>query len=620
MTTGSTGVIQSGAKPDGVISDILMGSGGLLGGTNDAEEAQTVRKVKQMLVKSKNWKALWSKDHDRWWNYWESNHYKGRISKTITQAVVNIVWSQIETFVAHVMDALPEPIARARRPEMKEKAKLATKWLKYAADVNDLEQEMIHPTRSAAVTGAGWLRVTWNWTKLGNKGDAEIRSVDDKYMFPAPYSRNLPEAAYLIEAKNIPRDWAIKTWSEKAHLFPPGTTDSTLSNIRQFSEPETTQSAPNAAILTTTTGSESRWTGSRNVEGTRRTDLVTLIEAWIRQDDGHMRYVAIVNDVLCQDDLSPYDDDDFEHVVFNLIPTLDTIQGRSLVQFVEGLQDILNSTFSNLMDQQRFSADPMLGVASTNLEEAQIIENTPGSVLPDAHLAAHGSPGYYWLQGPGFNQAWMQIQEVVNEYMDSVLGRVDILRGERPAGVNTLGGLEIVREQANVRVRGMLRWVRASLKRVYKLVLSRLRQFAKDERQLRIIGRMGQEEFVTVNPVTGASLQGELEQEFTLEDEFDIELGKEVPGGRQAELELALTLAATPAEDGLPMVDRQYVLEKALEDEAPEVLARMTQMAAAQAQAQPAEGTQPGTPPGQAPPEEDPIDVLQEMFSGGMAA
>lgn len=616
MTTTSTGIIQSGAKQDGAIADILAGGAGSLGSANDEQEAEKVRKVKQMLIKAKSWKAQWSKDHDRWWNYWESNHWRGRIAKTITQAVVNVVWSEIETFIGHILDALPEPIARARRQEMREKAKLASKWLAYEVDANDLEQELLHPVRSAAVTGAGWLKVDWNWMLGSGQGDVEIKARDEKYMFPAPYARNIVELAYLQEAMNVPREYVLRTWPEKGPLVPPGTTDGSLWNIRQFAEPQTTQTAPNAAILTTTTGSDSRWTGSRNIEGSKRTDLVTLIHTWTRDEEGRMRLLIVANDVLLEDDYSPYDDDDYPYAVFNLIPTLDTIQGRSLIQFIEGLQDLLNATVSNLIDQQRFSADPMMGVASTNLEEAQLLENQPGSILPDAHLAAQGSPGYYWLQGPGFNQAWLQIQEIMNGYMDSILGRVDILRGERPAGVNTLGGLEIVREQANIRVRSMLRWVHASLKRVFKLTLSRLRQFAKDERRLRIVGKAGREEFVTVNPVTGVALEGGLQQDFTIEDEFDVELAKQAPGGKQAELELALTLAGTPAEDGLPMVDRQYVLEKAIEDEAPDVIARLAQMAAAQAQAQ----AQPTGAPGQAAPTQpDPMEVIQSLFAGGPA-
>lgn len=627
MAAQSTGMIQSGAKPDGLLADILMGGGGRVSSEiNTEDDRETVKLVLGMLKKARDWKAIWAKDHDRWWNYWESNHYKGRVVRTITQAIVNQVWSSIETMLGHIVDALPEPIARARTPQWKPNAKLATKWLKYEAEANDLEQEIQHPIRSACVTGAGWMKIVWNPEKSSWRGDVEVVPIDEKFIFPSPYARNLKEALYVVEAKNVPREFVVKTW-ERGEAVPTGAMDGSLWNVRQYSEPETEQSAPNVALVTTTTGSDSRWTGSANLAGGKKSDLVTLIEAWIKQDDGSMRLVVIANGVLLQDGPSPYDDDDFPYAVFNVVPTLDTIQGRGLVQFVEGLQDLLNSSLSNIIDQQRFAADPMMGVANVNLDEAQHFENVPGSVLPDAHLSASGSPGYYWLSGPGFNQAWITVQNVVTEYMDSVLGRVDVLRGERPAGVTTLGGLEIIREQANVRIRNLIRWVKASLKRVHLLVLSRLRQFATAERTFRILGPLGQEEFVTVNAPSGVGPDGSLRVERSIpqDAEFDIQFGKEVPGGRQAAIELAMQLAATPAEDGLPMVDRQYVLEKTLEDEAPEVLARMGEMAAQQAQAaaqqqQGAAAAAEGQP-AQEPPvsPEDALDRVMEMFSGEAA-
>jgi len=610
-----TGTIQSGAKPDPMVQAILMGRTSETANPNSPDEHEIVKLVGQMFQKAKNWKNTWAKDHDRWWNLWESNHYKGRTAKTITQAVINQIWSSIETFVGHVVDSLPEPLARPRTLAFKRNSEVLTKWLKYEADSNDLQQEVQHPVRSACVTGAGWMSVEWDPTRNQNRGDVVYLPIDEKFVFPAPYARNLQEALYLIEAKNVPREYVVRTW-ERGEKVPPGTWDGSLDNLRAYAADTRDAAAPNLALLTTTTGSDSRWTGSSGVSGGKRSDLVTLMKCYIRQNDDSMRLVIVANGVLLQDGPSPYDDDDFPYVVFNVIPTLDTIQGRGLVQFVEGLQKILNDSVSYLLDQQRFASDPMLGVATANLEEVQLLENDPGSVLPDAHLSAHGSPGYYWLQGPGINQAWVQIQELINDYMDSVLGRVDVLRGERPVGVSTLGGLEIVRDQANVRLRSLVRWIKASLKRLYLLTVSRLRQFATEERIVRISGPSGREEFVTVNPVVGVQAGGQLAQERTIpeEAEFDVEFGKDAPGGKQAKIELALALAGTPAEDGLPMVDRQFVLDQAEIQEAPEVMERLAALGQAQAQAQ--AGAQAGGPAAGA----NPMDQIAELLSGGQAA
>jgi len=606
-------VIQSGAKPDGVVAEIMMGAKGATAEGNTPEETQTVKDVEKMFQKAKQWKETWGKDANRFWNLWEGNHYKGKIVRTITQAVINQVWSSVETILGHVADSLPEPAATSRTPEFKDKAKIVTKWLKYLGDRNNVEQEIQHPVRSACVTGAGWFSVEWDEQADNGRGDVKIEPVDDKFMFPAPYARNIKECLYLIEAKNVPREWVVKLWPDKADAISPSPKDPSLTNVRQYSEGNKDGLSPDFALLTNTQGTDSRWSGSSSGGGAKKSDLVTFIKAYIRQDDGPMRLVCIANGVLLQDGESPYDDDDFPYVVFNVIPTLDGINGRSLIQFIEGLQELLNQAVSLLLDQQRFASDPMLVVASQNLEDGQLVDNRPGTVLPDS---TEGVNGYNWLQAPGFNAAWLQIQQIVNDYMDSVLGRVDILKGERPAGVNTLGGLEIIRDEANVRMRTMIRWIRASVKRMYLLALSRLRQFAKEERIIRITGKMGKEEFVKVNPVTGVNMDGSLSQDETIPEnaEFEIQFAKDVPGGKQAQIELALTLAQTPAEDGLPMVDRQYVLEVSEIEDAPEILERMAQSGQAQMNAEEALMKQQGGGAGGGPPQ-PPIDVADTFMS-----
>ena len=602
--------VQTPAKPDGVVMDILTGAS-IGGQANSADEAEIVRMVMGLLSKAKVWQNIWAKNYERWWNLWETNHYQGKRPHSLTQAVVNQIWSACETFTAHITEGLSEPIVRSRMLKFKDKAKTLSKWLIYEADINNLGQEMEHPVRSACVTGIGWLCVEWDEKKFGGRGDVSILSRDQKFVFVSPQAKNMAEARYLVDASNVPREFVVNTW-EKGSAVPPGIIDVSLENLRSYENKTSDAASPNWLQATTTTGSDSWWTSAGGGLGLKKSDLVTLIKCYIRQTDGSMRLVVVCNGVLLQDGPSPYDDDEFPYVPVNILPSLDTINGRGIVQFIENLQEILNETISYLLDQQRFSSDPMLGASSANLEDGQLIDNSPGAVLPDSSLAAGNGQGYYWLNAPGFNQAWLQIQELVTGFMDSVLGRTDILQGEQPTGVNTLGGLEILRDEANIRMRKHIKWVKASLKRVYLLVISRLRQFAKDERVIRLTGKSGQDEFVTINPVQGVGPDGSLDQDFTIpsEAEFDVEFGKDIPGGRQAKMEAALALASTPAEDGMPMVDRQWVLDQLDIQEAPEIMDRLNQLAQQQAQAQATAG-QP-----QQPPESDPMDKLTALLSG----
>jgi hypothetical protein len=425
----------------------------------------------------------------------------------------------------------------------------------------------------------------------------------------------------LIEAKNVPREYVEEAWPERGGQVPPGIWYPQVSNERIYtgSSPETDQYSE----FLTTDQSQSGWSRMAGVDPKTSRDLVTLMKFWIRQKDGSMGFIPVANGIPLIDlsdpdaSKSPYEDNDFPYVQVNLLPTLDSPYGRSIVQFIESLQEVVDLSLSYLLDVQRYAADPMLVVNQLNFEQMHLIENMPGAILPDM---TEGGGGYTWLQGPGFNQQWMQIIEQITSAMDSVLGRVDVLKGERPAGVNTLGGLEIIRDEANVRVRNLMRWVKSSVKRSYLLILSRLRQFAKEERTFRVPNQGGKEDYITVNTMKGNAPDGTPQQEQTLSDdaEYELEFGPEEPGGEQARREFVFQALTTPAEDGMPLVTRSWALEKLDIQEKDEIIAEIEQEKNMQAQAMQAQQAPPAGAPGaeagQQP--QDPMAAIASLFGG----
>lgn len=573
------------------------------------EERERVKYIGQMFQKAAQYRATWDKHWPRYWNLWEGNHYYQKTVHTITRAVINQIFSQIETFVGHVADVLSPPKVFSRGTKGRNKADIISKWLKTAWDTANGDSEIQHVVRSACVTGIGWLEIPWDSQNANGRGDIALLPTDERFIFLSPHAKNLKEALYLIDARNVPREYVEKAWERGAEV-PPGVWYPQVSNKRSYQGEFDSDSLSETA---TTDGSQSGWSQLASGEQGGSKGLVTLLKVWTRQDDGTMRLTVVSNGVILQDGPSPYDDEDYPYVQINLLPTLDTYCGRSLVQFVEGLQEVIDSSLSYLLDVQRYAADPMLVVNIANLEEANVVENMPGAILPDRTEGG----GYNWLQGPGFNQSWMAILDSIINSMDSVLGRVDVLKGERPAGVNTLGGLEIIRDEANVRIRNLMRWVKAGVKRSYLLILSRLRQFAIEEREMRVTNKKGTEEYIKVNPIKGHDLQGEPQQEQTIPEnvEFEVDFGPEEPGGEQARREFVMGLLQTPAEDGLPMVTRRWALEKLDIQEKEELLQEFDEIHQMQAKAaQQQAGGKPGEAAPPEPGESDPLEVIKSVF------
>ena len=159
----------------------------------------------------------------------------------------------------------------------------------------------------------------------------------------------------------------------------------------------------------------------------------------------------------------------------------------------------------------------------------------------------------------------------------------------------------------------------------------------KDERTLRISGRRGQEEFITLNQREGMGADGEWQRSNVIPDDFeaDMDFTPQPPGGSQARFERAMALIGTPAEDGKPLVDRQWVLEAIEEDQEriDGLMERLGQaqeaeqeaaeeQAAAQAEEQAAATPGPGGVPAPVQPKADDLDregLLQraaQIFSG----
>jgi hypothetical protein len=193
-------------------------------------------------------------------------------------------------------------------------------------------------------------------------------------------------------------------------------------------------------------------------------------------------------------------------------------------------------------------------VKQENIEDGKVFTNAPGETLIDR---SQNGNGYYLLSKPGANPKWLEIINAIKDFLQRIGGNVDILRGERPAGVSTLGGMEIVREEANVLVGKMTKQVVASIRQNYMLTISRLRQFMKDSRTVRVTGAGNQSQYVQVNQKAGLQPNGEWNLKNTIPDDFecDIDFAPEPPGGFQAKMERDLALL------NAQVVDQQFVLE-----------------------------------------------------------
>ena len=522
------------------------------------DDKKKARWIWDLLQKAKRWKSYCGGDNwKRWGEFWEGKQWQRMRASGLSMAVINLIYEMVETFIGHFMENTPEQVARARTPQHIPVAQLMTKLLNWVDDINEQQTRGEIPLRSSAVSGIGVRRVDWSLRMDRHRGAPSHSPVDEDCWFASPWCREVEDAEYIIEARNVPAPFVRNNWAEGWRV-PLGVWDGSLTPMRSSSG---TNSAQNTGLdsshwgaFTSTDGNYSQITPGTGSNRDDAKDLVTLIEAWIRQDDGTIRLVVCANGVILQDGPSPYDDERYPYAVYNLIRNKNSVYGYSLVGFVEKLQMELNEMHSYALDQQRYESDSPLVVSVANAKEAKQISNLPGAVYIDRDP---NKQGYSLITKPGANPRWLEMQEHVIQRIRDLSGNVDILRGQRPAGVTTLGGMEIIRDEANVLVNKMGRHVLAARRVEAILAVDRLRQFFHDERVIRIKGERGEDEYITANERTGKKPDGEWELQNSIPDNFevDVEFTPAPPGGMQAKMERDLALLQAQ------VVDPVFVLE-----------------------------------------------------------
>lgn len=608
MSDGLSAGVRSDANSANVGMDVLFQKSAADTPALTESDLKKAKLVWEMLQKGKKWKAKcgggkWQK----WWDFWKGRQWEKRRPTPYSMKVLNVIYEETETFVGNVWDAIPDSNVLPRNPDGKPLAETLTKLLNWAHDINEQETELELPVRSAVVTGTGVRRIDWDPSAEKFRGVPRSTFVDEAFFFVSPYAKKIEQAAWVLEAQNVPMDEMKRRFPDNGWKVQGGAWDGTLTPLYGpgDSGPMTAGASGDVAAFTLPDGTATQQ--SKSTLQSKDKDICTLIEAWIRQEDGTLRYLVVCNGIVLQDGPSPYADEKYPYVVYNVIRNKDSVFGHSLVELLESMQTELNEIHSYALDQQRYESDTPLVVNIANMEEGKPFVNAPGSVYYDSSQGQ----GYYLLQKPGANPKWFEMEDRLHDKMRTISGGVDVLHGENPAGVTTLGAMEIVRQQANVVVAKMARHVRAAVRREDLLLIERIKQFMKDERVVRVTGARGQEEFVTVNQREKLGPDGEWERENEIPDEFecDVDFSPVPPGGFQAKFERDMQLL----QGGV--VDAQFVLED-IDVEQAKIDALMERMAQQQQAAEQAELVKSG----QVPPEnqgdsQETMNTLKELFA-----
>ena len=281
--------------------------------------------------------------------------------------------------------------------------------------------------------------------------------------------------------------------------------------------------------------------------------------------------------ILLSDKKNPYKDGKFPFVLMKNYDIPFEFWGVGEVEQIMSPQHYVNELTNQIIDNAKNTAnmqwiiDKNSGIGQGKLTNRPglVIRKTPGSeVRRDTPPAM---PNYVREQ-----------IEVLKKDIQDISGVFDSLKGEQQGSVTAASAILALQEASQARIRLKIKLMEASLSELAQIVYSRMQQFWKLDRWVRITDVEGNPSFREIGTQV-------------LQNDYDLKVmaGSTMPVNRNAMLDLMIRLAQTNGEDGLPLVDRKAVLEflptgdkKAITDRFAELQVQQQQQAQQQEQAQ----------------------------------
>lgn len=471
---------------------------------------------------------------DKWKEYMSA--YKGTYfqNKNLpdykSNEISNHVFSTIETIRPIMTDNNPKFLAVPSTPQGMEFSADVQTALDYEWDREKMSLKLPAQLIPMLVYGNAVWFVQWDG-KDGEYGNISIKPVDPFNIFPDPLAESIDNSEFLVYATYRNANQIKQQFPEKASAIEGSRI--TMSELVAERDNNDTQDANQVLIL-------EMWcrdwvTMDETVEGKKQ----------LKYPKGRVITCLPELGILLSDKKNPYKDGKFPFVLMKNYDIPFEFWGVGEVEQVMSPQHYVNELTNQIIDNAKNTAnmqwiiDKNSGIGQGKLTNRPglVIRKTPGSeVRRDTPPAM---PSYVREQ-----------IEVLKKDIQDISGVFDSLKGEQQGSVTAASAILALQEASQARIRLKIKLMEASLSELAQIVYSRMQQFWKLDRWVRVTDVEGNPSFREI----GAQV---------LSNDYDLKVmaGSTMPVNRNAMLDLMIRLAQTNGEDGLPLVDRKAVLE-----------------------------------------------------------
>lgn len=502
------------------------------------EELKTVSywhdKFKQAMIHK-------SKETMEWHDYWDA--YTGDYFKENdkpeykSDQISNFIFSTIETIRPIMVDGDPAFVAMATNEDGLETQDKVQTALNYEFDREKMSAKIPRQTITSLVLGTSIWFLPWDGD-ADSKYDGEIKAVEVNpfNFFPDPMATCIEDAEYLIYATYKHVNQLKKVFPNKANLLEGG-------NIK-YEELVANRNVPSRVdnqVLVLEIYCRDFTTTEEETEENGKTYKVEEM----KYPNGRVITIAPELEILLEDKENPYNDGKFPFVMIKDYDIPFKFWGEGEVKQLLSPQNYINDLSNQVIDNAKITANmPWIIDKNSGIGYGKLT-NRPG-------LVVRKNPGseVHRPQPPTMpNYVLNKIDDLKHD-MESISGVHDVTQGKRPTGIQAGNAIIALQEAGQARIRIKVKLMEHGLGELATMWYSRMQQFWKLDRWIRTSSDSGGYDFTKITSDD-------------LENDFDVKItaGSTMQKNRAGMLDLLIRLGQTTAEDGLPVIDRESILE-----------------------------------------------------------
>ncbi len=520
-----------------------------MGKNKDQYEEQRIAgywnyKFKEAMVAKAPYTKRWQTYFDAYYGEYFKNEnlpdYKSNL-------VSNYVFSIIETIRPIMLDNDPKFQSLPRHPEGMAFSTDLQEALSYEWDRESMNKKLYRELITMLVTGTAIFFLPWD------SYEKQIKAipVNPFNIFPDPLATGVDDAEYIIYA-------SYRNAERLKRIFPDKADRLTGGRINY---------------------SELVYENDKNANVNNQ---ILVLEIWTKDYESHEydnqtgktklkfpkgRVITLCPElgIVLSDKANPYDDGEFPFVLLKDYDVPGKFWGEGEVAQLLSPQKHMNELNNAILDNAKTTANmPWIVDKNAGIGYGKITSR-PGLVIrknPGTEVRRE--------QPPSMPAYVVNAVELYKQDMEQISGVFDTLKGNSETGVYTAQGILALQEAGQARIRLKVKLLEDSLGKLAQMWFSRMKQFWKEDRWLRITRMDGSYDF-------------RIMRKGVLEHDFDIKImaGSTMPVNRGAMLDLMIRLAQTPMPDGQPLVDREAVAQYLPSEVRSALLQRMQQSAGA---------------------------------------